>query len=294
MIPKALMEELRYLEIYTRRAVRDHRVGDYRSPLRGRGFEFDQHKPYQQGDDYRQIDWNATARMHHPFVKKDFEEKELSAVIVADLSRSMEFASADQSKRELLVRVATILAFSAASDSMKVGLLGFTDKIELDIPLKGGSRQIWQILESLWDVRPSSVKTDFSLPFTHLFGKLRTSALIFLISDFIQAEEALSGHALRHIARKHDLVPLIIADNWEESLPAGRGFARLHDAESGASMVFNLSRRNQNLYRAMMLERRVSLERGLYRLGLDHLFLHPGQPYLDPLIGFFLARKRGR
>jgi len=288
------MEELHYLEIYTRRAVRDHRVGDYRSPLRGRGFEFDQHKPYQQGDDYRQIDWNATARMRHPFVKKDFEEKELSALIVVDLSRSMEFASADQSKRELLVRVAAILAFSATSDSMKVGLLGFTDRIELDIPLKGGSRQIWQILESLWDVQPASVKTDFSLPFTHLFGKLRTSALIFLISDFIQAEEVLRGHALRHVARKHDLVPLIIADDWEEALPGGRGFARLRDAESGAAMAFNLSRKNKNLYRSIMLERRVSLERSLYGLGMDHLFLHPGKPYLEPLIGFFLARKRGR
>ena len=288
------MEELHYLEIYTRRAVRDHRVGDYRSPLRGRGFEFDQHKPYQQGDDYRQIDWNATARMRHPFVKKDFEEKELSALIVVDLSRSMEFASADQSKRELLVRVAAILAFSATSDSMKVGLLGFTDRIELDIPLKGGSRQIWQILESLWDVQPASVKTDFSLPFTHLFGKLRTSALIFLISDFIQAEEVLCGHALRHVARKHDLVPLIIADDWEEALPGGRGFARLRDAESGAAMAFNLSRKNKNLYRSIMLERRVSLERSLYGLGMDHLFLHPGKPYLEPLIGFFLARKRGR
>jgi uncharacterized protein (DUF58 family) len=294
MIPRALMEELRYIEIYTRRAVRDHRVGDYRSPLRGRGFEFDQHKPYQQGDDYRQIDWNATARMRYPFVKKDFEEKELSAIIIADLSRSMEFASVDQSKRELLVRVAAILAFSATGDNMKVGLLGFTDRIELDIPLKSGSRQIWQILESLWDVKPSSVKTDFSLPFAHLFGKLRTSALIFLISDFIEAEAALHGHALRHIARKHDLIPLIVADNWEEALPGGRGFARLRDAESGAGIVLNLTRKNKDLYRSMMLERRVVLERALYGLGLDHLFLHPGKPYLDPLIGFFLARKRRR
>jgi uncharacterized protein (DUF58 family) len=288
------MEELRYIEVYTRRAVRHHRVGDYRSPLRGRGFEFDQHKPYQQGDDYRQIDWNATARMRHPFVKRDFEEKELSAIIVADLSRSMEFASVDQSKRELLVRVASILAFSAASDNMKVGLLGFTDRVELDIPLKAGSRQIWQILESLWDVKPGSVKTNFSLPFAHLFGKLRTSALIFLISDFVQAEDALHGHALRHIARKHDLVPLIIADNWDDALPGGRGFARLRDAETGAAMVLNLTRKNKYLYRSMMMERRVALERALYGLGLDHLYLHAGKPYLDSLIGFFLARKRVR
>jgi len=108
MIPQELMEELRYLEIYTRKAVRDHHVGDYRSPLRGRGFEFDQHKRYQHGDDYRQIDWNATARMGYPFVKKDFEEKELSAVIIADLSRSMDFASVDGSKRAVLRRFLVI------------------------------------------------------------------------------------------------------------------------------------------------------------------------------------------
>jgi uncharacterized protein (DUF58 family) len=177
---------------------------------------------------------------------------------------------------------------------MKVGLLGFTDRIELDIPLKAGSRQIWQILESLWDVKPASVKTDFSLPFGHLFGKLKTSALIFLISDFVQAEDALRGHALRHIARKHDLVPLIIADNWEEALPGGRGFARLRDAESGVAMVLNLTRKNKNLYRSMMMERRAALERALYGLGLDHLYLYAGKPYLDALIGFFLARKRVR
>jgi uncharacterized protein (DUF58 family) len=294
MIPRELMEELRYIEIYTRRAVRDHQVGDYRSPLRGRGFEFDQHKRYQQGDDYRQIDWNATARMGHPFVKKDFEEKELSAVIVVDLSRSMEFASVDQSKREMLTRVAAILAFSATADNMKVGLLGFTDRVELAMPLKGGSRQIWRILEALWEVKPRSAKTDFALPFTHLSGALKNSAVIFVISDFVQAEGALHGPALRNIARRHDLLPVIVEDNWEEGLPGGCGFARLRDAESGGVMVLNLSRKNRQLYRSMMRERRTALERALYNLGLDHLFLHTGQPYVDPLIGFFLGRKRRR
>jgi len=292
MIPKELMEELRYIEIYTRRAVRDHRVGDYRSPLRGRSFEFDQHKRYQHGDDYRQIDWNATARMRHPFVKKDFEEKELSAVIIADLSRSMEFASVDQSKREFLVRVAATLAFSATSDNMKIGLLGFTDRIELDLPLKNGSGQTWKIVESLWDVKPRSITTDYSVPFEYLFKSLKTSTLLFLISDFIQVEETFHSHALRHLARKHDLIPVIIEDNWEEALPGGRGFLRLHDAETGGTMVLDLTTKKKNLYRSLMRERKVALENALYNLSLDHLFLHMGKPYLDPLLGFFLARKR--
>jgi uncharacterized protein (DUF58 family) len=294
MIPKSLLEELRYIEIYTRRAVRDYRTGDYRSPMRGRGFEFDQHKPYQQGDDYRQIDWNATARMRQPFVKKDFEEKELTVLIIADLSRSMEFASAEESKRELLARLAATVAFSASGTNMKVGLLAFTDRIELEIPVKSGSRQMWRILEALWAVQPASSRTDFALPFNHLFGKLKTSALIFVISDFIQAQNALRAPALRDMASKHDLVPVIIEDDWDEELPAGRGFARLRDAESGGLMLVSFNRANRQLYRIMMLERRAALRRELYGLGLDHLFLHTGQPYLDPLIGFFLGRKKRR
>jgi uncharacterized protein (DUF58 family) len=292
MIPKQLVQELRYIEIYTRRAVRDHRIGDYRSPLRGRGFEFDQHQRYQHGDDYRQIDWNATARMHQPYVKKAFQERELSAVIIADLSRSMEFASMDQSKHELLLRVAATLAFSATSDNMQVGLLGFTDRIELDLPLKKGSAQMWKILESLWDVKPTSIRTDFSLPFNYLLTRLKTSTLLFLISDFIQVEETFHSHALRHLARRHDLIPVIIEDPWEECLPGGRGFLRLHDAETGGKMVLNLTGTKKNLYRSMMQERRGALERALYNLNLDHLFLHSEKPYLDPVIGFFLARKR--
>ena len=292
MIPQELMEELRYLEIYTRKAVRDHHVGDYRSPLRGRGFEFDQHKRYQHGDDYRQIDWNATARMGYPFVKKDFEEKELSAVIIADLSRSMDFASVDGSKRELLVRIAATLAFSAASDNMKVGLLGFTDRIELDMPLKQGQAHSWRVVETLWNAKPRSTRTDFSLPFEHLLTRLTTSTLLFLISDFVQVEDRFHSHALSHLARKHDLMPIVIDDEWDTALPGGKGFVRFHDAESGGALVVNLNRHNKNIYRALMHERRVGLQRSFYHLNLDHLFLPVGSPYLDSLLGFFLARKR--
>src|SRR6266851_3457081 len=118
MLPKSLIDRLRYVEIVTTRAVRAHRSGDYQSRIRGRSFEFDQHKPYQQGDDYRQIDWNVTARMQAPFVKRELEEKELSAIIMADLSRSMQFTSTGQTKRDLLVEVAASLAFSAVADSI--------------------------------------------------------------------------------------------------------------------------------------------------------------------------------
>ena len=294
MIPEELMEQLRYIEIYTFKAARNYLIGDYRSPLRGRGFEFDQHKRYQHGDDYRQIDWNVTARMRYPYIKKNFEEKEMSAIIIADLSRSMEFATVPQSKRELLLQVASTLAFSAANDNMKVGLLGFADGIELHLPAKKGSAQVWSILEALWDCKPRSVKTNFSLLLEHLESYFKRPSLLFLISDFISHEEIFASRSLEHLAQRHDLVPLILEDGWETALPEGKGFLRLQDVEMGGEMVLNLSAKKRDLYETLMRERKVTLQRSLYRLNLDHLFLRTGKPPLESIIGFFLSRKRRR
>lgn len=294
MIPQQVLDQLRYIEIYTLKAVRDHQAGDYRSPLRGRGFEFDQHKRYQHGDDYRQIDWNVTARMRHPYVKKDFEEKEMSAIIMADLSRSMEFASVAQSKKALLLQIAATLAFSAATDNMKVGLLGFTDAIEVDLPLKNGLAQVCKLLDTLWNVKPTSRKTNFLRALEYLETRLKRPTLLFCISDFITPEDIFASHALKHLVQKHDFIPIVIEDGWEEILPQGKGFLRLQDAEGDGEMVLNLSEKKRVLYETLMRERKVSLQRSLYRLNLDHLFLRAGEPFLDSIIGFFLARKRQR
>jgi uncharacterized protein (DUF58 family) len=294
MIPDELVKRLQYIEIYTRKAARHHWVADYRSPLRGRGFEFDQHKPYQQGDDYRQIDWNVTARMPQPYIKKAYEEKEMNAVILADLSRSMEFATADQSKRQLLLEVAAILAFSAINDDMKVGLLGFTDEIEIDLPSKKGLVQVWKILDTLWNIRPGSRKTNLLLPLQHLETRLQTASLLFCISDFITQEEALTSHSLQRLVRRHDFIPVILDDELEEALPRGRGYLRLRDAEGGGEMMFRLSERTRGKYEILVRERRIALQRSFYKLNLDHLFLRTGKPFLDSIIGFFFTRRRAR
>jgi len=291
MIPKELMEELRYIEIYTSKAVRHYQTGEYRSPLRGQGFEFDQHKRYQHGDDYRRIDWNVTARMTHPYVKRDFQEKEMDALILADLSRSMEFASAAQSKKELLLRVAATLAFSASCDQMKVGLIGFTDAVELELRPRRGASQVWQILEALGEVRPASRKTRLLRLLEYLENRLKRATILFCISDFITPEELFASSPLRRTVRRHDFVPLIIEDGWEESLPEGRGFLRLLDAEGGEEMLLRLSEGQRGRYEALMRERKMALERSLYRLRLDHLFLRTGKPYLDAVIGLFHRRK---
>jgi uncharacterized protein (DUF58 family) len=292
MMPNPLSEELRYIEIYTSKAARDHRVGDYQSPLRGPGFTFDQHKRYQQGDDYRRIDWNVTARLRQPYVKKAFEDKEMSAVIVADLSRSMAFGSGAQSKKELLLRIAATAAFSAFRDNMAVGLVGYTDTIELDVPTRKGRAHLWQILQTLWDYTPRSRHTDFSAPLSELRRRLKRSTLIFWLSDFIAEQNVFETRALKYLVQRHDLIPLILEDAWEEAMPAQAGFIRLLDAESGSEMLLDLSPKKAALYSRLMQERKLALKNAFYRLHLDHVFLRPGEPYLDSLLGLFLARRR--
>src|SRR6266508_1600273 len=207
MLPEHLAEELRYIEIYTAKAARDHRVGDYKSKLRGPGFAFDQHKPYQHGDDYRRIDWNVTARLRQPFVKKELEDKEMTALIVADLSRSMAFGSAAQAKKELLLQVAATVAFSAFRDNIAVGLIGFTDAIEIDVPARKGRAHLWHLLQTLWDHAPAGVRTDFSVPLHELRRRLKRSALIFFVSDCIGDAEAFESQVAKSLAQKHDVIP---------------------------------------------------------------------------------------
>ena len=162
MPSQALIDRLRYVEIFTTRAVRNHRAGDYLSRIRGRSFEFDEHKPYQPGDDTRQIDWNVTARMQAPFVKRELEEKELGVMILVDVSRSMLFSSTAQSKKDLAVEAAAVLAFSAAADNINTGLLAFTDRVECSFPPKRGTGQAWRLIEALYDLKPRGKTTDFA------------------------------------------------------------------------------------------------------------------------------------
>lgn len=293
MIPHALSEQLRYIELYTMKAVRDHRAGDYRSRRRGPGFAFDQHKPYQQGDDYRRIDWNVTARLRQPYVKKEFEDKEMNVVILADLSRSMAFGGRDQTKRDLLLNIVATLAFSAHRDNMAVGLLGFTDAIELDVPVAKGRAHVWKILERLWAYRPRSVATDLLAPIGELQWRLKRPSMVFFLSDFIARQNIFDSRVLKHLAQKHDFIPVIVQDAWEEALPeASAGLVRLRDLETGDELLVNLSGKQARRYAETVRERARTLQRGLYRLNLDHLFLRSDASYVDSLLGFFLTRRR--
>ena len=294
MLPQALIDRLRYVEISTTRAVRNHRAGDNLSRIRGRAFEFDEHKPYQPGDDTRQIDWNVTARMQAPFVKRELEEKELGVMVLVDVSRSMLFSSAGQSKKDLAVEVAAVLAFSAAADNINAGLLAFTDRVECSFPPKRGTGQAWRLIEALYDLKPRGKRTNFNPAMEALNSMLKHTAMVFCLSDFVEAGSFWNSQYLTGVLHRVDFVPLILEDRWEETLPETSGYLRLKDPESREESVLTLSPRKVRQYRNVLHERIEKIRTQFYRLGLDHLALRTGDDYLKRIMTFLLTKKRRR
>ncbi|MBI4481293.1 MAG: DUF58 domain-containing protein [Acidobacteria bacterium] len=292
MIPDKLLQELRYVELYTDKAVKNSLVGDTQSSMRGHGFDFIEHKRYQQGDDYRMVDWNVTARTLMPHVKLCYEEKEMTALVMADVSRSMEFGSHHLTKRELVIEAAATIAFSASRDNMNVGLLGFTDQVEFYLRPRKGRHYVWKILEELVEHRPLHSGTRVSAALEFAQRRLKRTSLVFLISDFITLEQLFDSPYLKTLVVHHDLVPIIVEDPLEQKLPPGRGFFKIRDVETRSEMVLSLSPRSRLQYQEAMGQRRETLSRMLYRLGLDHVFLKTGESSLNPLLRFFLMRKR--
>lgn len=290
-IPDELVHELRYVEINTRRKIENMRVGAYVSPYRGVGFDFWEHRKYTIGDDVRRIDWNATARLGQIVMKIDHADRELRAVLAVDLSRSMEFTSGSLTKRETLLRVAGSLAFSAASDHVHMGLLAFTDEVEVYFPPRSGRLQAWRILEYLWSAKPKSRRTDLRVAVHTLEQRLRETTLVFLLSDFYQTDEA-QLNALSLLGHHHDVVPILIEDRLEGSLPEGRGWMRVRDLEAGAERVVDLSASNRRAYIEAAAARRSELIKTFYQMGADHVPIKVGEPYVDRLVQAFTARKR--
>jgi uncharacterized protein (DUF58 family) len=290
-IPEELVHELRYLEIFTRREIENLRIGAYVSPYRGVGFDFWEHRRYQIGDDVRRIDWNATARLGQILMKIDHAERELNAVLAVDLSRSMEFTSSALTKRETLLRVAGSLAFSAAADHVHLGMLAFTDKVEAYFPPRQGRLQAWRIVEYLWSARPASQRTNMRVAVQTLAQRLRQTTVVFVLSDFYQCDIG-ELRELDLLGHHHDVLPILIEDPLEGGLPDARGYVRLRDVESGQERVVDLTPLNRRAYAEHAAARRRELIQHFYRLGLDHVPIEAGQPYVDRLVQAFSARKR--
>lgn len=291
MIPEQVMRELRYIEVATGRMIRNQRVGTYQSPLRGPGFDFDEHQPYRPGDDVRRIDWNVTARMGSPFVRHTHAEREMNVMVVMDVSRSMTLGSSAHSKREALTYISGSILFSALADQINAGFVAFADRVLLSTPPKRTRAAAWTVLEQAWALQPSSRKTLMLPVVRHLGTSLKRMSVIFLVSDFVTDDDVLASPDLAQLAAKHDVIGVVPEDRAETELPAGSGYIQLRDVESGRRMSVGLGRQARADFAAAVERRREDLVRAFYRVPMDHAFVPTsGSPVL-PVLSLFARRK---
>ena len=288
-----LHQQLRLIEIYTRKRIQAHIFGEYESPHKGTGFEFREHKRYQLGDDYRRIDWNVTARLQYPYVKQFVAEKEVNVWLVADLSSSMFFGSSERTKSEVMTETVAVLGFSASHLNMKVGFLGFSDQVESIVAPKQSRTVIWDILRLIPRSRPGSHTTRFTGVVETLLKRMRGTSMIFLLSDFIALEQIFESAGVRHLARHHELIPVVVEDPLEKALPRIPGLHCTRDPESGLRRMSCFSSENVREYGDEMKRRRDQLSRLFYRMDLDFLWLDAGDhDFVDRLVEFFIRRGR--
>jgi uncharacterized protein (DUF58 family) len=290
MIPEHVMRELRYIEVYTAKRIRNLRVGPYTSPLRGPGFDFDEHQPYRQGDDVRRIDWNVTARMDAPFVRHTHAERELNVMIVIDASRSMAFGAADRAKNEMTTLITASLLFSAASDQINTGFLAFSDRVLEYAPPRPTRASAWATLERCWALPSRPGRTAMLPAIRHLLDTLKRMSVVFLVSDFITDEDLFGSQELAMLAARHDVIAVVPHDPSEDALPEGRGYLHVRDIESGRHVAVSLSPRTRRAYAAEMRARRAELTRAFYRLSIDHVFVPTGGSPVEPLLSLFARR----
>jgi uncharacterized protein (DUF58 family) len=287
--PKEILKKIRRLELRTRRLVNAGFAGQYHSVFKGRGMNFEEVREYAAGDEIRSIDWNVTARMNTPYVKKFTEERELTVMLVVDLSASGTFGSVELSKRELAAEVASILAFSAINNNDKVGLLLFSDDVELYIPPKKGRLHTLRLIREMLYFEPKGCGTNLAGALDYLNRVTSRRAVVFLISDFIAPDFT---KALTVSSRRHDVVAMPVSDPGESSLP-NVGIITLEDAETGEQIDINTgSRAVRQGLKDLEEKRRKALERLLRSRRIDIVRLTTNEDYLLPLRAFFEQRER--
>jgi uncharacterized protein (DUF58 family) len=295
VLPPELTEELHYLELAVSRRIRSQRFGQSRSRLRGSGYELESHYKYETGEDLRRVDWNVSARMQELYLKRHFEEKEVVVFLVVDVSRSMRFSTAKWSKRVRTVQVAATLAFSAASNNCHLGFMAFSDKVEAYEPPRRGVGHVWRVIDRLYNLEDTSPGTNWEPAVRFLRRRLRRTAIIFLLSDFIASPEAAQVATLpdfKALARKHDVVSIVFEDELERALPAGRGLLRLRAAEGRGEMMLSLSAAQRGRFDAAVERRKAELRDSFFALGLECMFLPVAEPFMDPLMALFSRRKK--
>jgi uncharacterized protein (DUF58 family) len=292
-----LIRAIRRIEIRTRHLVNDSFAGEYQAIFKGRGMEFDEVRAYQPGDEVRTIDWNVTARMGAPYVKRYVEERELTVMLAFDASASGMFGTRDRFKRAMAAELGGVLAFSAITNNDKVGLLAFTDQIELHIPPRKGRRHVLRLIRDLLAFEPTGHGTDLTQAMEHLNHTLKRRAIIFLISDFLlpyTQTDIMSAYerALLITNRRHDLVALVLSDQREREWP-DLGLIALEDAETGQQVWIDTgSRAWREAFAQQTMARRKARDAAFTRAQVDHVDVTVGEDYVEPLLDFFKARER--
>ncbi|WKK65840.1 DUF58 domain-containing protein [Lutimonas zeaxanthinifaciens] len=287
MDTKELLKKVRKIEIKTRR-LSDHIFsGEYHSSFKGRGMTFSEVRQYQYGDDIRSIDWNVTARYNEPYVKIFEEERELTMMLVVDISGSESFGTTEQFKREILTEISATLAFSAIQNNDKVGLLLFSDEIELFIPPKKGKTHVLRIIRELIEFEPKSKKTDLTHALKYLSNVMKKKAIVFILSDFIDTGY---DNALKIVGKKHDVTGIRVYDKLETEMPK-LGMVPMRDAETGKIVLVNTnSKRVRTNYRAKYLETVDYFEDSFTKSGSGVINTRVDQSYVKKLLGYFKRR----
>lgn len=288
MIPREIFKQVKHIEIRATRLVNDLFGGEYESVFKGRGMEFSEVREYVPGDDIRTIDWNVTARSQRPFVKKFVEERELTVIFVVDASRSLQFGTSQKLKATVAAEIAGLLAFSAVKNNDKVGLLINTDRIEKYVPPKKGKSHVLRVVREILYFQPTAKQTNLRIALEHLYRILNRSAVVFVISDFLDA-----GYekALKILHQKHDLIAIQITDQREEIIPPC-GWLELEDVETGEKIMVNTNdEKFRKRYKETSVKRQERLNLLFKLTGIDAIKIVAGTSYINPLIKFFRMRE---
>ena len=288
MIPREIIRQIRRIQIRTSHKVDELLAGNWHSAFKGRGIEFEEVRPYQLGDDVRAIDWNVTARSHQPYIKRFREERELSVNLLVDLSGSQNLGTTMRTKRELIAELGAMLAMSAIKNNDKVGLTLFTDGIEKNIPARKGSRHVLHLIRELLYCAPIGTGTNVKLALEHLNRTAKRRTVVFLISDFQDSDYEAT---LKVARRKHDIIPVVIADPREHAMP-NVGLVRLQDAETGDVITLDTaSRKNRERFTELCRQRSAARDNMFRRLRLTSIHLDTGCDIVEPLRRYFHQRE---
>lgn len=289
MIPKEILKKVRHIEIRTTRLVNDLFGGEYESVFKGQGIEFADVREYVPGDDIRTIDWNVTARSQNPFVKKFVEERELTVLFVVDMSGSEYFGTGERLKSEVAAEITALLAFSAVKNNDKVGLVISTDQVEKYVPVKKGKTHVLRVVREILYYQPKRKKTRLAAALEYLHNVLTRTAVIFLISDFLD-----EGYekALKILSKRHDVIAIRLKDRREQDLtPAG--LVEVEDRETGERLIVDTSHpRLREAYRGLAQSRDEKLDRLFKTLGIDKIEIAAESSYVEPVIKFFKKREQ--